>query len=240
MSSAGRRRLTAAAGLVASLAGLPLLLAAAAGPPAVGGLPSWRWVTDGLRDQYLPVEPLLAVLGVLAWALWAYAVLVAVLRVVAVAAARRGIGGSAGLLTFSNLVTVAPLRSLVDAAVGVSLLASAPHAVAAPAVLASPPAVVRTLETPAGWDAPPRCWALSTPTPPSPHLVDQPDRRISQQRLGQPRSATPNARPEMAGCIRWRRGTRCGGSPNASWATATAGGRSSPSTRDAGWATASC
>ena len=155
MSSPARRRRTAAVGLVASLAGLPVLLVAAAGPPAVGGLPSWGWVSDGLRDQYLPVEPLLAVLGVLAWALWAYAVLVAVLRVVAVAAARRGIGGSAGLLTFSNLVTVAPLRSLVDAAVGVSLLASAPHAVAAPAVLASPPAVVRTLEAPAGWDRAP-------------------------------------------------------------------------------------
>ena len=48
--------------------------------------------------------------------------------------------------------TLAPLRSLVDAAVGVSLLASAPHAVAAPVTLAGPPAVVRTVDGSAGWD----------------------------------------------------------------------------------------
>ncbi|HET7517645.1 MAG TPA: hypothetical protein VFN05_08115, partial [Actinomycetes bacterium] len=40
----------------------------------------------------------------------------------------------------------------VDAAVGVSLLASAPHAVAAPVTLAGPPAVVRTVDGSAGWD----------------------------------------------------------------------------------------
>jgi nucleoid-associated protein YgaU len=66
-------------------------------------------------------------------------------------AARRGIGGSARLLAFTNLVTVGPVRSLVDAAVGVSLLASATHAVAAPATVADPPAVVRTVDAPAGW-----------------------------------------------------------------------------------------
>ena len=94
MSSSARRRRTAAVGLLASLAGLPALLVAAAGPPALGGLPSWGWVADGLRDQYLPVEPLLAALGVLAWALWAYAMLMTVLRLVAVVAVRRGVGGS--------------------------------------------------------------------------------------------------------------------------------------------------
>jgi LysM domain len=152
MTGPVRRHRIAAVGLVASLAGLPLLLVAAAGPPAVGGLPTWGWVADGLRDQYLPVEPLLAALGVLAWGLWAYAMLMTVLRLVAVVAVRRGVGGSAGLLALSNLVTVAPLRSLVDAAVGVSLLASASHAVAAPATLADPPAVVRIVDAPAGWD----------------------------------------------------------------------------------------
>jgi DNA-binding SARP family transcriptional activator len=149
------RRAVAAAGLLASLAGLPVLLGAVAGRPTLAGLPSWGWVADGLRDQYLPVDPLLAALGVLAWGLWAYAVLVVLLRLAAVLAARRGLAGSAGLLTFSNLVTLPPIRSLVDAAVGVSLLASAPHAVAAPATLAGPPAVVRTLEASAGWERAP-------------------------------------------------------------------------------------
>jgi DNA-binding SARP family transcriptional activator/LysM repeat protein len=149
------RRTAAAVGLLVSLAGLPLLLRAAAGPPTLTGLPGWGWVVGGLRDQYLPVEPLLVALGLLAWVLWAYALAVTGLRVVAVVAARRGLVGSAGLLAFSNLVTVRPLRSLVDAAVGVSLLASVPHAVAAPASLTGPPAVVRTLDTPAGWERAP-------------------------------------------------------------------------------------
>jgi DNA-binding SARP family transcriptional activator len=151
MTHPRRRRAAAAVGLLASLAGLPLLLQAAVGPPRLTGLPGWGWVVGGLRDQYLPVDPLLVALGLLAWALWAYALLAAGLRVVAVVAARRGLVGSAGLLAVSNLVTVRPLRSLVDAAVGVSLLASAPHVVAAPAALAGPTAVVRTLDTPAGW-----------------------------------------------------------------------------------------
>jgi hypothetical protein len=145
------RRAAAAVGLLVSLVGLPLLLQGAAGSPTLTGLPGWGWVVGGLRDQYLPVDPLLVALGLLAWALWAYALAVTGLRVVAVVAARRGLLGSAGLLAFSNLVTVGPLRSLVDAAVGVSLLASAPHAVAAPTTLTGPPAVVRTLDTSAGW-----------------------------------------------------------------------------------------
>jgi len=152
MTGAAMRRAGSAVGLLASLAGLPVLLDAAAGPPTLAGLPTWGWVVAGLRDQYLPVDPLLVALGVLAWGLWAYAVLVTVLRIVAVVAARRGVAGSAGLLAFSNLVTLPPLRSLVDAAVGVSLLASTSHAVASPATLAAPQAVVRTLEAPPGWD----------------------------------------------------------------------------------------
>src|SRR4029453_5028375 len=105
MSSPERRRRTAAIGLLASLAGLPALLVAAAGPPALGGLPTWGWGADGLRGVSLPAEPLLAALGLLAWALWVYAVLVTMLRVVAVAAARRGVAGSVGLLWSSTLGT---------------------------------------------------------------------------------------------------------------------------------------
>ncbi len=241
MSSRDRRHRTAAAvGLVASLTGLPLLLVAAAGRPAVGGLPTWGWVSDGLRDQYLPVEPLLAALGVLAWALWAYAMLVTVLRVVAVVAVRRGIGGSAGLLAFSNLVTLAPLRSLVDAAVGVSLLASASARGRRTRDPRRPPGggADRGWRRPAG-TAPRSCWALATPTPawPSPVWPTRPQqRRAGPAAVGDPDCP---ATPVLAGCMWCGRGIRCGGSPNASWATATAGGRSSPPTRDAGWATAS-
>jgi len=150
------RRLASALGLTVSLAGLPVVLRAAAGPPSLAGLPSWAWLRDGLRDQYLPVDPLLHALGLLAWSLWGYAVIVALLRVVAVLAARRRLAGAATLLALSNLVTLAPVRGLIDASIGVSLLASSTHAIPT-TVAAAPVAVVRTIQpqaaqTPAGWD----------------------------------------------------------------------------------------
>jgi DNA-binding SARP family transcriptional activator len=197
-SPARRHRIAAAVGLVASLTGLPVLLVAAAGRPALGGLPSWRWVADGLRDQYLPVEPLLAALGVLAWGLWAYTMLMTVLRLVAVVAVRRGVGGSGGLLAFSNLVTVAPLRSLVDAAVGVSLLASASHAVAAPATLAAPPAVVRTLDTPAGWDRVPELLGAVQPDLGPDLGVAQPGAATRPQQRPWAAAADPDCPPDAS------------------------------------------
>jgi DNA-binding SARP family transcriptional activator len=182
------RRWLSALGLLASLAGLPVLLDAATGPPNLTGLPGWQWLTDGLRDQYLPVDPLLAALGLLAWGLWAYATLATLLRMVAVVAARRGMAGSAGLLAFSNLVTLPPLRGLVDTAVGVSLLASAPHAIAVPATLASPPAVVRTLDTPGWGRAPTLLGAIptDTPTEPAAAALQQPPPAAAASPAGDP------------------------------------------------------
>jgi hypothetical protein len=150
-------RAAAAAALLASLTGPPLLLAALVGRPGAGELAGWQWAA-GLEYQSLPVEPLLIMIGLLAWGLWAYAALVTVLRVVVVVAARRGMDGVGRLLAFSDRVTVAPIRALVDAAVGVSLLASASHAVASGPDIADPPAVVRTLDAPAGWAIPPARW----------------------------------------------------------------------------------
>jgi DNA-binding SARP family transcriptional activator len=146
------RRLAAAAGLLASLAGLPVLLWAVVGPPAAAWLSSWQWLAGGLQYQHLPVEPLLAAIGVLTWVLWGYGALATGLRLVAVVATRWGMGGSARLLSFSNLVTVGPLRSLVDGAVGVSLLTAAPHAVATPMTPVDRPAVVRTIDMPTNAD----------------------------------------------------------------------------------------
>jgi hypothetical protein len=155
VTSSPGRRLVAAAGLLASLASLPVLLWVVVGPPAVAWVSSWQWLAGGLRYQSLPVEPLLAAIGVLTWTLWGYAALATGLRLVALVATRRGIGRASRLLRFSNLVTVGPLRSLVDAAVGVSLLTAAPHAVTTPMALVNPPAVVRTTDAPAASDRPP-------------------------------------------------------------------------------------
>jgi DNA-binding SARP family transcriptional activator len=151
------RRVASALGLTATLAGLPVVLRAAAGPPSLAGLPTWQWLRDGLRDQYLPVDPILHTLGLLAWGLWAYAALVALLRVLAVVAARRRLAGAAALLALSNLVTLAPVRGLLDASIGVGLLAASTRATPTSSAAAAPIAVVRTIQPraaddAAGWD----------------------------------------------------------------------------------------
>jgi DNA-binding SARP family transcriptional activator len=151
------RRVASLLGLTASLAGLPVILNAAAGPPSLAGLPSWQWLRDGLRDQYLPADPILHTLGLLAWSLWGYALIVAGLRVLAVLAARRRLAGAAALLALSNVVTLAPVRGLLDASIGVSLLAASTRPTATSTATAAPVAVVRTVQPQAardtgGWD----------------------------------------------------------------------------------------
>jgi DNA-binding SARP family transcriptional activator len=149
------RRAASALGLTACLAGLPFALRAAAGPPSLAGLPTWQWLRDGLRDQYLPAAPILHALGLLAWGLWAYAALVAVLRVLAVVATRRRLAGAAALLALSNLVTLAPVRGLLDASIGVGLLAASTRSTPTPtsSAVAAPVAVVRTIQPEAAHDA---------------------------------------------------------------------------------------
>jgi DNA-binding SARP family transcriptional activator len=147
-----RRRLASTLGLIMALAGLPVALRAAAGPPSLAGLPTWQWLRDGLRDQYLPVDPILHTLGLLAWGLWAYAALVALLRVLAVVAARRRLVGAAALLALSNLVTLASVRGLLDASIGVGLLAASTRATPTSSAAAAPVAVVRTIQPEAAHD----------------------------------------------------------------------------------------
>ena len=128
---------------------------------------------------------------------------------------------------------MAPLRSLVDAAVGVSLLASASHAVAAPATLADPPAVVRTVDAPAGWDRAPELLGAVQPDlgVAQPGVAARPHEQLSA-------AADPDCPADATdgrvytvreGDSLWRIADR-----ELGVATATAGGRSSPPTRDAG------
>jgi DNA-binding SARP family transcriptional activator len=185
------RRITSALGLAAGVAGLPLVLQAMAGPPSLSGLPTWTWVRKGLRDQYLPVDPLLRAMGLLAWGLWAYVALVVVLRAVALLAARRRLAGAAALLAATNLVTIPALRSMVDAAVGVSLLASAvtPPTPAAP----EPAAVVRTVQAPLGWD---RARALLDSVHTAPSLARPTAPATTPATSGTPARDGPRSDPE--------------------------------------------
>jgi hypothetical protein len=137
------RRATAALGLAASVAGLPFVLMAAAGPPTLDGLPTWTWLRTGMHNQYLPLDPLLRLLALLAWLLWLYLALTVALRTLAVVTARLHLAGASALLAATELLTLPRLRHVVDAAVGMSLLASSvSHAPTGPSAHHAPVAAV--------------------------------------------------------------------------------------------------
>jgi DNA-binding SARP family transcriptional activator len=139
------RRATAALGLAASVAGLPFVLMAAAGPPSLEGLPTWTWLRTGMHNQYLPLDPLLRLLALLAWLLWLYLALTVALRTLALVAARLHLAGASALLLATELLTLPRLRHVVDAAVGMSLLASSvSHAPTGPPTRHVPVAAVST------------------------------------------------------------------------------------------------
>jgi hypothetical protein len=49
------KRISSTFGLAVGVVGLPVVLQAVVGPPSLSGLPTWTWVRDGLRYQYLAV-----------------------------------------------------------------------------------------------------------------------------------------------------------------------------------------
>jgi DNA-binding SARP family transcriptional activator len=132
------KRAAARLGLLAVLGGVPFALGSLLGPP---GLPSWG-ASGGLSDTYLPVEAVLEVLGLLAWALWAYLAFAVLLHGTAVLAASRGLGPHRSLLAASSLLTPKTLRHLVEVAVSGTLLAAS---VSARVAASHPPAVVASM-----------------------------------------------------------------------------------------------
>jgi hypothetical protein len=249
------RRATSLLGVTACLAGLPVALRAVAGPPSLAGLPSWQWLRDGLRDQYLPAAPIMHAMGLLAWGLWAYAGLVVLLRVLAVVAARRRLVGAAALVALSNLVTLASVRGLLDASIGVGLLAASTRATptATSSAAAAPVAVVRTIQPQAaddaaGWDrARPLLHDFRAGTvrdePTLAHPDPPPLGHAASPVAARPHDLAAPARPPAGTSTRAytvEDGIRCGASPSASLATGCGGGRSGGSTRAATWAAGAC
>ncbi len=111
------RRAASAVGLTVSVAGLPFVLVAAAGPPSLEGLPTWAWLRTGMHNQYLPLDPLLRLLALLAWLLWLYLALTVALRTLAVVAARLHLAGSGALLAATEWLTLPRLpRTLLGVA----------------------------------------------------------------------------------------------------------------------------
>jgi DNA-binding SARP family transcriptional activator len=119
-------------GLLALLAGAPVALGAALGPP---GIPSFG-SSGGLSGTYVPVRAVLETLGLLAWALWGYLAFTVLLHTVAVVASSRGFGPHEALIGISSALTPRVVRQLVELAAGgifvaasmsVRVAASDPH-----------------------------------------------------------------------------------------------------------------
>jgi DNA-binding SARP family transcriptional activator len=114
------RRTAARLGVIVLLAGVPVSLVAALGPPA---LPSFG-PSSGLSSSYLPPETVLRILGLLTWALWGYLAFAILLHGFAIVTSLRGVGPHEALLTASSLLTPRLLRHLVEIAVSGTLLAA--------------------------------------------------------------------------------------------------------------------
>lgn len=111
------KRATAGLALGTLVAGTPVVLRWAVGPP---GLPS----LDGVSSTYVPVEAVLGVIGLLAWALWAYLVFAVLLNVSSRLAQALGLPGGRGLATATATLTPRTLRRLVEFAVGGAFVAA--------------------------------------------------------------------------------------------------------------------
>lgn len=113
------RRLAAVFGLVTILAGVPAALLGTLGPPRI---PSFAGA-DGLSGSYVPTEAVLAILGIMAWAVWAYLALAVLVNLAAEVAT---VGGrEPGVLLAAGVrVTPKALRGLVEVALGGLLFAT--------------------------------------------------------------------------------------------------------------------
>lgn len=113
------KRILAVGGLIGVLAGTPLLLIAIGGAPRI---PSFEGVS--LSSDYMPLDPVLDVLALLAWAVWAYLVLAVALRVAAEVAAAWRMPGHRALASASGLIIPPPIRRMIDFAIGGALVAA--------------------------------------------------------------------------------------------------------------------
>ena len=107
------RRTLTRLGLLGLLVGTPFALGSLVGSPMI---PDFRG-SDGLSGTFVPVEAVLRLVGLLAWALWAYLSFAVLLYASAVLAASRGERGQGALRAPSSLprCSAAWLSSLLGA-----------------------------------------------------------------------------------------------------------------------------
>jgi DNA-binding SARP family transcriptional activator/LysM repeat protein len=88
------------------------------GPPAI---PSFTG-SEGLSGSYVPVDPVLTLLGLLSWGIWAYLALAVLLHSLAILAASLNVPGQRVLLGASTIFTPRVVRAVVELAIGSALV----------------------------------------------------------------------------------------------------------------------
>ncbi len=114
------KRTLARLGLLSLIVGTPFVLGSLIGSPTIPNFGR----SDGLSGNFVPVEAVLRIVGLLAWALWAYLAFAVLLHGSAMIAASKGARGQQALLGASSILAPKVLRSLLEFAVGGAFLAA--------------------------------------------------------------------------------------------------------------------
>jgi DNA-binding SARP family transcriptional activator len=124
----GHRRVGAAAGLVSVIVGGPAALLLLSGFPHLSTrFVHPREVVGFLSGHQISLDSVVHFLSLVLWGMWLYLVLAVLLRSAAWTVRRRG-GGFDRVMRLSDALTPRVLRTFVDAALAVSLLAGGPRA----------------------------------------------------------------------------------------------------------------
>lgn len=116
------RRIAALVGLVVTVTLAPVALAHFGGMPALDRLPDLRGIQRAIDLRWVPLEWGLALLALVGWILWLYLLVAVILRIAGHVDLRLRGGGR--VWRTSEVVTWAPLKVMVDVALGAVLLAS--------------------------------------------------------------------------------------------------------------------
>ncbi len=169
------KRILAIAGLLALLAGVPLVLLGLSGAPR---WPSFAGVS--ISDRYLNPDLVLRALAFVVWLVWSYTAFAACVRLLALLSSALHAPGGNSLLSLSAALAPSPLRRLMDVAIGAAFVATSLTAVRGSAAIHRPTHVIAESEPAARVETSHRAPKRQT------YLVQPGDSlwRIAEERLG--------------------------------------------------------
>lgn len=143
------KRVAAALGLLALIILVPAGLIQTVGAPFVPSIDAGALMRT-LQGSDLPAEPIIRAVGLIAWILWGYLVLVTIARVAAVVLLRRTSPLAGRLVAFSEATTPPLLRKVIDLVMSGALLLWVNAGTSAPATALASTALVESRPQHAG------------------------------------------------------------------------------------------